>query len=75
MRGTQPSKTRFKIRLQIFRILKTDLNAERWTTRVPFRSGAIGRAIKGYDQAFKATPRISHAEKRETIEHGGNGLL
>ena len=52
-------------------VFEANVEAQRRAGGGPAGRGAVGRGIEGDDEAFKAAPGIAHAEKFQSVEHGG----
>ena len=57
-----------QITLQVINIFQPDLQAQCPSARIPLCDGAVFRAIKRRDQAFKTAPGIAHAEQLQVID-------
>ena len=57
-----------QITLQVINIFQPDLQAQCPPARIPLCDGAVFRAIKRCDQAFKTTLGITHAEDGEAVQ-------
>src|SRR5262249_18297597 len=70
-RFAQPRKSAFEIVNQIIDVLESNMDANRWTGRVPPCAGPQRGRISGDHQAFVSAPAVPELEKIHVIEERG----
>ena len=73
--GVERRKAALEIGFQVIDMFQPDMQPQRRPARRPFGGRAIAGAVERNDEAFKAAPRITHAEQFNGIEQRIDGFL